>query len=146
MYAEHVLLHYLILFLLDLIQCPYHGIVVVFITKHLFHVHQQVLHGNILAFIEGTGPFTWLSTETGKDMRAHTSFIILLEKGIHIKTPEGVCYFCTWVSRLKTRHVQSHRSQLFLLLTPPVAPPTAPTTCGIACGEITIRVQCSPVW
>ena len=36
MYVEHVLLHCLVLFLLNLIQCPYHDIVVAFITKHLF--------------------------------------------------------------------------------------------------------------
>ena len=51
MYVEHVLLHHLVLLLLNLIQCPYHGIVVMFVTKHLLHVHQQVLHRDILAFI-----------------------------------------------------------------------------------------------
>ena len=33
MYVEHVLLHHLILLLLNLIQCPYHGIVVMFVTN-----------------------------------------------------------------------------------------------------------------
>ena len=51
MYAEHVLLHCLILLLLNLIQCPYSGIIVVFVTEHLLHVHQQVLHRDILAFV-----------------------------------------------------------------------------------------------
>ena len=69
MYAEHVLLHCLILFLLNLVQCPYHGIVVAFVTKRLLHVHQQVLHGDIFAFIQGAGPFTQVSVKTGKDMR-----------------------------------------------------------------------------
>ena len=145
-YAEHVLLHCLILFLLNLIQCPYHGIVVAFITKRLFHVHQQVLHGDIFAFIEGLGPFTWVPVETGKDMRAHTGFIILLEEGINIKTPECVCYFHTWVGRLKDRHVQSHRSQPLLLPTPPVAPVMMLMAYGLVGSGITIRVQCSPVW
>ena len=146
MYADHVLLHCLIFFLLNLIQCPYHGIVVVFITIHLFHVHQQVLHRDIFAFIEGVGPFTWVPTETGKDMRAHTGFIILLKEGINIKTPECVCYFHTWVSQLKDWHVQSCRSQLLLLPTPPVAPVMMPMACGLTGSGITIRVQCSRVW
>ena len=98
-YAEHVLLHHLILFLLNLIQCPYHGIVVAFVTKHLFHVQQQALHGDIFAFIQGAGPFTWILTETCKDMGVHTGLVILLEEGIHIKM--CVCHFCTWISQLK---------------------------------------------
>ena len=69
MYAEHVLLHCLILFLLNLVQCPYHGIIVTFVTKHLLHVHQQVLHEDIFAFIQGVSPFTWVPMETCKDMR-----------------------------------------------------------------------------
>ena len=43
-YAEHVLLHSLILLLLDLIQGPYHGIIIALVTECLFHVHQQVPH------------------------------------------------------------------------------------------------------
>ena len=50
-----------------------HGIVVVFVTKHLLHMHQQVLHGDIFPFIQGAGPFAWVPTETGKDMGANTA-------------------------------------------------------------------------
>ena len=50
-YVEHVLLHCLVLFLLNLIQCPYHGIVIAFVTKRLLHVHQQVLHQDIFACV-----------------------------------------------------------------------------------------------
>ena len=89
-YTEHVLLHSFVLFLLNLIQCPYHGIIVAFVTKHLLHVYQQVLHRDILAFIKGAGSFTGVPVETGKDMRAHTGLIILLKEGIHIKPPECV--------------------------------------------------------
>ena len=145
-YVEHVLLHCLVLFLLNLIQCPYNGIVVMFITKHLFHVHQQVLHGDIFAFIQGVCPFTWVPVETGKDMRAHTDFIILLEEGIHIKMPECVHHFCTWISRLKDRHVQSCRSQPLLPPTPLVALVMMLTACGLTAGGVTIGVQGSPVW
>ena len=146
MYVEHVLLHCLVLFLLNLIQHPYHGIIVTFITKCLFHVHQQVLHGDIFAFIEGVGPFSQVPVETGKDMRAHTGFVILLKEGINIKTPECVHYLCTWVSPLKDQHVQSHRSQLLLLTTPPAAPAMTLMACSLAGSGITIRVQCLPVW
>ena len=106
-YVEHVLLHHLILLLLDLIQCPYHGITVVFVTKCLLHVHQQVLHRDILAFVKGAGPFTGVPAKTGKNMRAHAGLIILLKEGIHIKPPECVCHFCFWISRLEDRHIQS---------------------------------------
>ena len=96
MYEEHVLLHSFVLLLLNLIQHPYHGIVVTFVTKHL--LHQQVLHRDILAFMQGVGPFTRLPVETGKDMRAHTGLIILLKEGIHIELPECICYFHSWIS------------------------------------------------
>ena len=98
MYVEHVLLHCLVLFLLNLVQSPYHGIIITFVTKHLLHMQQQVLHGDIFAFIQGVGPFTWVPTETSKDMRAHTGLIILLEEGVHIKMPECVRHFCNWIS------------------------------------------------
>ena len=146
MYVEHVLLHCLVLFLLNLIQCLYHGIVVTFVTECLLHVHQQVLHGDIFAFIQGAGPFTWVPTETGKDMRAHTGLVILLQEGIHIEMPECVHHFCTWISQLKDQHIQSCRSQLLLLPTPSVAPAMAPMACGLTCSGVTIRVQHSPVW
>ena len=85
MYAEHVLLHSLIVSLLDLIQSPYHGIIVALVTECLLHVHQQVPHGDILALIQRAGPFGRVPMETGEDVGAHAGLIILLEEGIHIK-------------------------------------------------------------
>ena len=146
MYVEHVLLHCLVLFLLNLTQCPYHGIIVVFITEHLLHVHQQVLHRNIFASIQGAGLFTWVPADTGKDMRAHTGLIILLKEGIHIKTPECVRHFRTWISRLKDWHIQSCRSQLLLLPIPSAAHVMVSMAYGLACSGVTIRVWHSPVW
>ena len=145
MYAEHVLLHQLVLLLLNLIQCPYHVIVVAFVTKHLLYVHQQVLHRDILPFIQGAGPFTGVTTEVGKDMWAHTGLIILLKEGVHIKMPECVHHFHTWISRLEDQHIQSCSSQP-LLPTPSMAPVSTPMACGFTCSGVTIRVQCSPVW
>ena len=145
-YAEHVLLHHLVLLLLNLIQCPYHGIIVTFVTKHLLHVNQQVLHRDILAFIQGVGPFTRVPTETGKDMRVHTGIIILLKEGIHIELPECVHHFHSWISRLEDWHIQSCRSQLLLLPTPSVAPALMLMACSLACSSVPIRVWCSPVW
>ena len=145
-YAKHVLLHDLILLLLNLIQCPYHCIIVVFVTKRLLHVHQQVLHRDILAFIQSVGPFTRVPAETGKDMRAHTGLIILLKEGIHIEPPECVCHFRSWISRLEDRHIQSCRSQPLLLPTPSAAPASMLMACGLTCSGVTIRVWHSPVW
>ena len=68
MYAEHVLLHSLVVPLLDLIQSPYHGIIVVLVTECLLHVHQQVLHGDIFALVQRVGPFAGVPMETGKDV------------------------------------------------------------------------------
>ena len=146
MYMEHVLLHCLILFLPNLIQCPYHGIVVVFVTKHLLHMHQQVLHRDIFAFIQGAGPFTWVPAETGKDMETHTGLIILLKEGIHIKMPECVHHFHTWISQLENQHIQSCRSQPLLLPTPSAAPVTVLMACGLTCSGVTIRVRHSSIW
>ena len=140
MYAEHVLLHSFILLLLNLIQHPYHGIVVTFVTKHLLHVHQQVLHTDILVFIQGVGPFTGVPMETGKDMRVHTGLIILLKEGIHIEPPECVRHFHSWISRLEDQHIQSCRSQPLLLPTPSVAPASMLMACSLTCSGVTIRV------
>ena len=146
MYVEHVLLHHLILLLLDLIQCPYHGIIVAFVTKCLLHVHQQVLHRDILALNKCAGPFTGVPVETGKNMRVHAGLIILLKEGIHIKLPECVCHLHSWISQLEDWHIQSCRSQLLLFPTPSVAPALMLMTCDLTCSGVTIKVQCSPVW
>ena len=79
-YAEHVLFHSLILLLLDLIQGPYHGIIVTLVTKRLLNVHQQVLHRDILAFIQCVGAFTRVPMKNGKNLRVHAFLIILLRK------------------------------------------------------------------
>ena len=144
--AEHVLLHSFVLLLLNLIQCPYHGIVVTFVTKHLLHVHQQVLHRDILAFIQGVGPFTGVPAETGKDMRVHIGLIILLKESIHIELPECVHHFHSWISQLEDWHIQSCRSQPLLFPTPSAAPASMPMACSLTCSGVTIRFQHSPVW
>ena len=145
-YVEHVLLHSFVLLLLDPIQCPYHGILVMLVTKCLLHVQQQVLHRDILAFIQCVGPFTWVPMETGKNIRVHTCLIILLKAGIHIEPPECVCHFHPWISRLEDQHIQSCRCQLLLLPTPSAAPASMLMACGLACSGVTIRVWHSPVW
>ena len=121
-------------------------IIVAFVTKHLLHVHQQVLQRDILAFIQGAGPFTGVPTETGKDMRVNTGLIILLKEGINIKPPECICYFCSWISRLEDRHIQSCRSQPLLFPTPSVTPALMLMACGLTCSGVPIRVWCSPIW
>ena len=142
MYAEHVLLNSLILLLLDIMQGSYHGIIVALVTECLLHVHQQVLHGDILAFIQHASPFTEVSMETGKNVRVHTCLITLPEEGIHIKPPECVCHLHPWIKRLKDRHIQSHRCQLLLLPTPSVAPASMPAARGLTHSGVPIRVQC----
>ena len=142
MYVEHVLLHSLILLLLDLIQGPYHGIVVAFVTECLLHVHQQVLHGDILAFIQCVSPFTGVPTETGKNVRAHACLIILLQKGVHIKPPECVCHLRPWIGRLKDWHIQSHRHQLLLLPAPSPAPASMLAARSLTHSGVPIGVLC----
>ena len=142
-YAEHVLLHCLIIPLLDLIQSPYHGIIVMLFTKCLLHVHQQVPHGDIFALIQRAGPFSQVPTETGKDVGAHTSLIILLKEGIHIEAPERVHHLCSWITQLKDRHTQSCGCQLFPLPTPSTPMPVA---CSLTHSKVSIRVWCPPVW
>ena len=96
-YTEHVLLNCHLL-LLDFIQCPYHGMVVTLVTERLLHVHQQVLHGDILAFVQCVGPFTRVPMETGKNMRMHAGLIILFKEGIHIELPKCVHHLHPWIS------------------------------------------------
>ena len=118
MYAEHVLLHGLTLPLLDLIQGPY-------------------------GIVQHVSPFARVPTETGKDVGAHASFIILLEEGIHFKVPEHVCHLGPWIGQLK--HIQSCGCQPFLLPTPSVAPAPTPVACGLTHSGVPIRVQCPSV-
>ena len=98
MYVEHVLLHSLVIPLLDLIQSPYHGTIVVLITEGLLDVHQQVPHRNIFALIKHVSSFVGVPMETGEDVGAHASLIILLEEGIHIEAPECVRHLGPWIS------------------------------------------------
>ena len=91
-YAKHILLHHLFIPLLDLIQSPYHSIIIALVAECPFHVHQQVLHGDVLTLIQHAGPFAWVPTETGEDVGVHTSVIILLKKGIYIEVTEHVCH------------------------------------------------------
>ena len=144
-YAKHVLLHSFILLLLDLVQGPYHGIIIALVTKCLLHVHQQVPHGDILAFIQLAGPFARVPMETGKDVGVHACLIILLEEGIHIKPPECVCHLCPWIGQLKDRHIQSRRCQLLLLPTPSATPASTPAARGLTHSGVPIRVRCPSV-
>ena len=143
-YAKHILLHCLIVHLLDLIQSPYHGIIVALVAKCPLHVHQQVLHRDVLALIQRAGPFAWVPTETGEDVGVHTSLIILLEKGVYIEVPERVCHLHPWIGRLKDRHIQSCGHQPFPLPTPSVA--SAPMPAVSLAVEYPSRVWRSPVW
>ena len=144
--VEHVLLHCLILLLLDLIQDPYHGIIIVLVTECLLYVHQQVPHRDILAFIQHVGPFAGIPTETGKDVGAHACLIILLKEGIHIKPPECVHHLHLWIGQLKDWHIQSCRCQPFFLPTPSAAPVPMPVACGLTHSGVPIGVWCPSVW
>ena len=97
MYVKHILLYHLVIPLLDLIQSPYHGIMVALVAECFLHMHQQVLHRDVLALVQGVSPFAWVPMETGENVGAHTSFIILLEKGIYIEAPECVCHLHSWI-------------------------------------------------
>ena len=120
--------------------------VTLYITECLLHVHQQVLHRDILAFIQCAGPFTGVPTETVKSVRAHACLIILLKEGIHVELPECVHHLCPWISRLKDRHIQSRRHQPLLLPTSSVAPASMPLACGLTHSGVPIGVRYPSVW
>ena len=145
-YAEHVLLHRLIIPLLDLIQSPYHGIIVTFVVKCPLHVHQQVLHRDVFAFVQHAAPFAWVPTETSEDVGAHTSLIMLLKEAIYIEAPECVCHLRTWIGQLKDRHIESHGHQPFPLPTPSVASAPMPAAHSLTRSGVSIRVWCPPIW
>ena len=145
-YVEHILLHRLVIPLLDLIQSPYHGIIVTIVAKCLLHVHQQVPHRDVFALVQCAGSFAQVPTETGKDVGVHTGLIILLEEGVHIEVPERVCHLRPWIGRLKDWHIQSCGCQLFPLPTPSAASAPMLVTHSLTCSGVSIRVQCPPVW
>ena len=58
MYVKHVFFHHLIISLLDHIQGPDHGIIVPLVAKCSLHVHQQVPHRDVFAFVQCADPFT----------------------------------------------------------------------------------------
>ena len=146
MYAKHILLHCLIIPLLDLIESPYHGIIVALVAKCPLHVHQQVPHRDVFALVQHVGPFTRVPMETGKDVRVHISLIILLKKGVYVKAPEHVCHLRPWIGQLKDQHIQSHGHQPFPLPTPSAASVPMLVACSLTRSEVSIRVWCSPVW
>ena len=63
MYAKHILFHHLVIPLLHFIQGPDHGIIVPLVAKCSLHVHQKVLHRDVLTFIQHAGPFTRVSAK-----------------------------------------------------------------------------------
>ena len=144
-YAVHVLLHRLTVPLLDLIQSPYHGIIVMLVAECLLHVHQQVPHRDTFTLIQHAGPFAWVPTDTGKYMGAHTSLIIMLKEGIYIKVPERVRHLRPWIGRLKDRHIQSHGCQPFPLPNPFAASLPMLAAHSLTCSGVSIRVWC-PIW
>ena len=146
MYAKHILLHHLIIPLLDLVQSPYHGIIVVLVAECPLHVHQQVPHGDVFALIQHAGPFAQVPTETGEDVGVHTSLIVLLEEGLYIEAPEHVCHLHPWISRLKDRHIQSHGCQPFSLPTPSAASAPMPAACSLTHSGVSVRVWYPLVW
>ena len=145
-YAKHILLHHLVIPLLDLIQSPYRGIIVTLVAKCPLHVHQQVPHRDVFTLIQCVGPFAWVPTETGEDVEVHTSLIILLKKGIHIKTPERVHHLHPWISRLKDWHIQSCWHPPFPLPTPSAASAPMLVAHSLTRSGVSIRVWHSPVW
>ena len=140
MYAKHILLHHFVVPLLDLIQSPYHGIIVALVAKCPLHVHQQVLHGDVLALIQHVGPFAWVPMKTGEDVGVHTSLIILLKEGIYIEAPEHVHHLRPQIGRLKDRHIQSHGCQPFSIPTPPAASMPMPAAHSLTRSGVSIRV------
>ena len=80
--------------------------------------------------------------ETGEDVGAHTSLIILLKEGIYIEVPERVCYLHPWISQLKDWHIQSRRCQPFPLPTPSVASAPMLAAHSLTHSGVSIRVWC----
>ena len=148
MYVEHVLLYGLVLLLLDLIQGPYHGIIVTLITECLLHVHQQVLHGGILAFIQCGGPFTMVPMETGKNVRVHACLIILLKEGIHIDHQSVYVTSAPGSVDLKISISSLAGASCFFSLLPlwPLHLGWQPAVCSLTCSGVPIGVQCPSVW
>ena len=105
-----------------------------------------ILHRDVLGLVQHTGPFTQVPTETGEDVRAHTSLIILLKKGVYVKAPEHVCHLCPWISRLKDWHIQSSGHQPFLLPNPSAASVPMLAACSFTHSGVSIIVWRSPVW
>ena len=145
-YAKHVFLHHLVIPLLDLIQGPYHDIVIMLVAKCSLHVHQQVPHRDVLTFIQHAGPLTRVPTETGEDVGAHTGLIILLKKGIYIEMPKRVHHLHPQIGRLEDQHIQSCWHQPFPFPTPPAASAPMLVACSLTHSGVSIRVWCSPVW
>ena len=145
MYVEHVLLHHLVIPLLDLIQSPYHIIIVTLVSECLLHVHQQVPHRDVFALIQHVGPFARVPMEAGENVGVHASLIILLKEGIHIEAPECVHHLHPWISQLKDRHIQSHGCQPFSLPTPSAAPVPMMVAHSLTRSGVSIGVQCPSV-
>ena len=134
----HVFLHHLVIPLLDLIQGPYHGIVITLVAKCPLHVHQQVQHRDVFTFVQCAGPFTQVPMETGKDVGVHT--------GLYIEMPEHVCHLHPQIGQLEDQHIQSCWHQPFPFPTPPAASAPMPAAHSLTHSGVSIRVWDSPIW
>ena len=103
----------------------------------------EVRDHNIPAILQGMHPPTWVSLQTGVNVRHHDLLLILVQSSLHVKPPQGIHHIHIWICGLKTWHVQMCRSEVFLIPTPP--PVTSTTGCFTHSG-VSIRICTSSIW
>ena len=81
---------------------------------------------------------TWVSLQTGVNVRHHALLLILVQPSLHVKPPQGKHHICIWIYRFENQHVQTCRSKAFLILPPP--PPVMPLTCCFTHIGVSIRI------
>ena len=145
MHAKHILLHHLIVPLLDLIQSPYHGIIVALVAECPLHVHQQVPHRDVLALVQHAGPFAWVPTETGEDVECILASSYCLRKA---STSKRQSVYVTSAPRsvdLKIG-ISNLAGQPFPLPTPSAVSVPMLAAHSLNCSGVSIRVWHPPVW
>ena len=145
-YAEHVLLHHLILFLLNLVQCPYHGIIVMFVTKVFSMCISRSCTEISLPLPRVQAHLPGYPWRLAKICGCILTSSYFLRKASTLKCQSVYVTSTPRSVNLKICISNQCRSQALLLPTPSVAPALMPMACSLTCSGVTIRVWCSPVW
>ena len=83
------------------------------ISKCTVHVYQEFGNGNVPTILQQVHPPTWVSLQTGINVRHYALLLILVQPSLHIELPQGICHIHIWIHGFENWHVQTCGSKAF---------------------------------